>query len=62
MVSSHVLIEMIHNAAKTANVDAEANLFSRLAERVAHQAGSFEAPLTEEELALVQRFMKKGKN
>jgi hypothetical protein len=61
MMSTHELIARIHEAAKTAKVDAEANMFSRLAERVANQASLFEAPLTKEELALVQRFVKKGK-
>jgi hypothetical protein len=52
------LLAKIHTAAKTARVDAEANMLARLADRVAHQGAAFEAPLTESELALVKRFMK----
>ena len=55
------LLAKIQEATKTAKVDAEANMFSRLAERVANQTSLFEAPLTEEELKLVKRFVKKGK-
>ena len=52
------LLDRIHTAAKTANVDAEANMFAALADRVAHQGYAFEAPLTPGELALVKRFLK----
>ena len=51
------LLAKIHAAAKTARVDAEANMLARLADRVAHQGAPFEAPLTESEMALVKRFM-----
>lgn len=51
------LLAKIHVAAKSARVDAEANMLARLADRVAHQGYPFEAPLTQSELALVKRFM-----
>jgi hypothetical protein len=58
MMDMTTLLAKIHAAATTSRIDAEANMFSRLAERVAHQGVIFEAPLTESELDLVKRFMK----
>lgn len=58
MMDMTILLDRIHTAAKTAKVDAEANMFAALADRVAHQGYPFEAPLTPGELALVKRFLK----
>lgn len=52
------LLDRIHTAARTAKLDAEANMLARLADRVAHQGAAFEAPLTAGELEVVKRFLK----
>ena len=58
MMDMTILLDRIHTAAKTAKMDAEANMFAALADRVAHQGYPFEAPLTAGELDLVKRFLK----
>lgn len=54
----YTLVSKIYDAAQKARVDAEANMLSRLAERVAHQGSLFEPKLTTGELTMVKRFMK----
>lgn len=51
------LISKIQTAAKSARIDAEANMLYRLCDRVAHQGSLFEPPLTRGELAVVKRFI-----
>lgn len=52
------LLAKIHEGAKVARLDAEANTLARLADRVAHQGAPFEPALTAAEMEMVKRFMR----
>jgi hypothetical protein len=51
------LLHKLHTAARTAKIDAEANLFARLADRLANQGRPFEKPLTQSEVNILKRFL-----
>lgn len=51
------VISRLHHAAAAAKIDAEANLFARLADRLANQGRPFEKPLTQSEVNILKRFL-----
>jgi hypothetical protein len=50
------VLSRMHTFARTTKDDAASNEVARAADRLAHQ-GSFEAPLTNAEIAIISRFM-----
>ena len=50
------VLSRMHTFARTTKDDVASNEVARVADRLAHQ-GSFEAPLTNAEIAIISRFM-----
>ena len=50
------VLSRLHTFARTTKDDVASNEVARAADRLAHQ-GSFEAPLTNAEIAIISRFM-----